>query len=210
MHTDNSSPGSSFNSPAKVLSVLFHPVFAPTFGFLLVLGHPSISYFYISLNQKILLLSLVFLNTALLPSLFSFLLVRFGFISSIEMKSEKERKWPYMITTVFYFFTYLLLKDAHLPDVIYNLQSGGILTIFLTALISLKWKISAHMAGIGGITAFCINTSISNGTQGMFLVLFFLIFSGIIGVCRIHLRAHNLSQVFAGWMLGFTCLSLTI
>jgi len=196
-------------STAKLLSYIFHPVFSPTLGILIILSHPDISLFLISGTQKFLLLSLVFINTALLPSLFSFFLVRFGFISSMEMKNEKERKWPYLITLIFYLLSYFLLLGAHLPEIIYRLQIGGILTVLLTSLINLRWKISAHMAGLGGISALCLNTALALDQQGLWLGTICLLISGIVGSCRLHLGAHTLMQVMAGWLLGFFSLCLS-
>lgn len=193
----------AIQSLAKLLSFVLHPVFSPFLGIIIILYHPSISLFEISPNQKILLLSLVFLNTALLPSLFSYFLLRFGLISSIEMISGNERKWPYLITLIFYILTYILLLEARLPQIVYQLILGGVISILLISIINLKWKISAHMSGMGGISALCLCTSIAAGHHGAWLGVSCLLVSGLIGSVRLYLGAHNLEQVLAGWGLGF-------
>ncbi|MEY4110947.1 MAG: hypothetical protein RLZZ46_1302 [Bacteroidota bacterium] len=195
---------------AKILSTVFHPVFSPTLCLAIILSSTGFSLFQISTTQKILLISLIFLNTAILPALFSFLLVKFGFISSLQMQASRERFWPYFITTAFYLFTYLLLQDANLPQIIYNLQLGGITAILITALINIKWKISAHMTGMGGLSAMCLNSTISHGQGGVLIGVFVLLLSGLIGTCRVQLKAHSFSQIIAGWINGFCSLTLFI
>jgi membrane-associated phospholipid phosphatase len=124
------------------------------------------------------------------------------------MKSVKERRWPYLITAIFYLFTFFLLKEARLPDLIYRLQAGGILTVCMTALISLRWKISAHMAGIGGICALFMLSPIGTGSDGTLIATALILLSGLIGSSRIYLKAHHAAQVFAGWLLGFSSVSI--
>ena len=89
---------------------------------------------------------------------------------------------------------------------------GSAVTVLLLALINLKWKISAHMAGIGGVVALIYQIHV----QGLsaFDLLWFLcvsvIVAGLLGSSRMILRRHDMWQVLAGAALGFLCVSLTM
>jgi len=89
---------------------------------------------------------------------------------------------------------------------------GSALTVMVMALINLKWKISAHMAGIGGLIAlvYQIHVQDLSAFDLFWLLSFIIILAGGLGSARLVLKRHDLVQVLAGVVVGFACVSLTM
>jgi hypothetical protein len=80
---------------------------------------------------------------------------------------------------------------------------GCFLSIVGALIITLEWKISIHMIGIGGFTgAVFLLSYISNEVLLPALVIAILI-TGLVGYSRLSLKAHSLKQIIAGFTLGF-------
>lgn len=158
-------------------------------------------------------MAVIFVATGLLPVAFVFLLKLLGFISSIQIPNREERIIPFFLTAALYYAAiYLLSNYWQLPlnPVIYQFMIGATLATIIGMVITSKWKISVHMIGIGGVVG--IFTVISKIQERTLLteVVILLILSGLIGFSRIELKAHNYSQVFAGFILGFTCVVMPL
>jgi membrane-associated phospholipid phosphatase len=75
--------------------------------------------------------------------------------------------------------------------------------MFIAILITLVWKISAHMFGVGGLIGGVMSVSyfVERTNSYLMLVVLFLI-AGLVGTSRLVLRRHTFAQVVAGFTLG--------
>jgi membrane-associated phospholipid phosphatase len=188
---------------AKLISYLFHPVLMPFIGSLIILN--SSSYFSYSLPPefKRIILGLIFLNTALVPSLISYYMYKKGWITSLHMHQTHERRIPYLLTAVFYMITYFILQKTPLPPMLMLMILGASMAVVICLIVNLVWKISAHMVGIGGLLGAIIGISLRFKSD-MFLFIIVLVFiSGLVASSRLRLNAHSPMQVFAGFITGF-------
>lgn len=108
-----------------------------------------------------------------------------------------------MLTSCFYFGLFYLFLDLSVWPSIKVLIFGGGLSIFLTAIINLKFKISAHMVGIGGLLGSLIVVSYVLKYNAVPQIAFLVILAGIIATCRLYLKAHDPKQIYSGFFLGF-------
>ena len=74
-----------------------------------------------------------------------------------------------------------------------------------TLLITLGWKISAHMVGIGGLVGVVFGLMLIHGAQAPILlgVLFLLV--GALGTARLIVTDHSPAQIYIGGLLGLFC-----
>jgi len=89
---------------------------------------------------------------------------------------------------------------------------GSAITVVMMAMINLKWKISAHMAGIGGIVALVYQLHVQglSAFDLLWLLCLTVMVAGALGSARLALKRHDLWQVLAGFSVGFLCVSLTM
>lgn len=190
--------------PALLISVLLHPLLMATYGCLLLFfGIPDTIYDYMTtVGNKWRITSIVFVFTFLFPSLNIYILYKLKRIPSISLSNPRDRTYPYIMTTFFYFGLFYLIMDANIWGVIKLFIIGGGVAILCTALINLKFKISAHMVGIGGLLGGLI--SISHLIQFNFTPYYIavIVAAGLVGTARLLLNEHKPYQLYSGFFLG--------
>jgi len=157
-----------------------------------------------------IVLAVLFVNTALLPILFTYVLYIKKHISSLELAVRKERYAPIFITLMFYFMTWLITKNSALPILLANYLLGATL-LSLVALITTPWfKISLHTMGIGGMLgaflAFSFLLNIDMSTAVLSTVVLF----GLIASARLKLEAHSPFEIYSGLLFGTIVMFLTL
>jgi hypothetical protein len=191
---------------AKILSYLFHPFLMPTYGLLLyfctvepyMMGR-------LPVKAKLALTTITFLFTFLLPVISVLFLYRAKYITSLEIQSPQERRWPFLVTACCYIGAYYIMPSIREFAVIRALILGATLSVVLTLAINLYTKISAHMVGIGGLVGAFIALSYRLTLPFELVIFGVLIVAGLIGFARLALNAHTPVQVYLGFALGFAC-----
>lgn len=188
---------------AKIISILFHPLLMPSYGFaLLFFTHNYISTF-IALQYKLVLLAATFVFTFLLPAINALILYKMGRISSLEMENASDRTIPYGSAALYYFALYYLFYKTGFPPVFKLFILGAGISILLTLLINYRWKISAHTVGIGGMVGALLGIIFRMQLELMPVFLLAVFFAGLVGTARLKLQAHSPAQVYTGFLLGF-------
>jgi len=68
--------------------------------------------------------------------------------------------------------------------------------------VTIRWKISAHAAAIGGLLGGFLMLSIRLQENPVWILSALILISGIVGSARLILGKHTSTQVYAGFMLG--------
>lgn len=175
-----------------------------TYGCLLLFfGMENTIYDYLtSFDTKWRISLVVFLFSFLFPVLNIFILVKLKRIPQMTLSDQKDRTFPYVITSLFYFGLYYLFMDTTVWPSIKLFIIGGGLAILLTALINLRFKISAHMVGIGGLLGGIMSVSslIDFNMTGYYIAI--IVIAGLVGFARLQLEEHKPSQIYTGFLLG--------
>ncbi|MBC8266405.1 MAG: hypothetical protein H8E84_05510 [Flavobacteriales bacterium] len=117
------------------------------------------------------------------------------------MENRKERRWPLLLAIGSYYLLFRLFDAIHIHYVIIQLLLGAMLILFLSAIVSNFWKISLHMLGIGGVIgAFLAIHYLFGGDINLIITIIFC--AGLVGFSRINEKAHNLKQVYLGFVVG--------
>jgi len=187
---------------AKALSYVFHPLLVPTIGFLLLLN----SGFYftmISNDAKRFIILIVFLSTFVLPLIcISLILVMSRF--KLDLDKSTDRIFPMLTTAGSYYMGYHFLGKLPLFPIYRLILLSAILTLAILLFVSAKWKISAHLAAVGGLVGAFLAISIRMHTNSSFLLGSLILIAGLVGTARIILGKHTPLQVYAGFLAGFS------
>ena len=191
-------------STALFFSVLFHPLLMATYGCLLLFfGVKDSIYDYMTpLENKLRISIIVFAFTFIFPVLNIYLLFRLKHIPSLLLSNQNDRTRPYLMSSLFYFGLFYLLKDVNIWAVIKLFIVGGGIAILFTALINLKFKISAHMVGVGGLLGVLISISYLTKFDMTLFYILIIIVAGFIGASRLILKEHQPYQLYLGFILG--------
>lgn len=187
---------------AQVFSWSFHPLLMPTIGIMIMMFTDSYVSF-IPFQAKKMMILLTAIGTFILPALMIPLFLLQGKISNIELDERKERIYPLALTSIFYLLTFILFLRIPVFSLVHSFILGVLLSVVAAFLISLRWKISTHMIGIGGLVALVLVLSFKLDLHLIYPLIGVLIAAGITGSSRIYLEAHTEGQVYAGFLTGF-------
>ncbi|MDD3568779.1 MAG: hypothetical protein PHT92_10300 [Bacteroidales bacterium] len=194
---------------AHTISVLLHPMLMPTYG-LLAIFVTNNSMFLLPYDAKRIILVVVAINTLALPLLTIPLFNRMGIIKSIQMHEHRERIIPIAFTLVPYIFSFYFLKRLPIPSEVSLFMLGASINLAIALVVSIWWKISLHMIGIGGLVGLFFALS----TRIYFEITTYLIaavaIAGIVAWARLRLNTHNPPQVYVGFILGWISVASTI
>lgn len=126
------------------------------------------------------------------------------------MDDRRERFMPLLVTSSLYYLTYLLLRRWGVPYLIQSFVLASSLAVFATMLVTARWKISAHMIGIGGIIGLILLMAVFYHADLMFYLMLSVLLAGTIGFSRLSLNAHTPAQVYVGLLVGVIVMVATI
>jgi hypothetical protein len=193
---------------AQLISFILHPVIIPTLGFFLFFN--SGFYFsFVTWEAKRFVLMIVLLSTGILP-LLSMALLAINPKFKLSFETGSQRALPLLISSVSYYLGYILLTRINAYPVFKVFLIASVLVNVLLLILSLKWKISSHMAAMGGLTGALLALCFRTGTNPVWAIVSVIVASGLVATSRLMLRKNKLWHLEAGYALGFVTLYLVI
>ena len=195
---------------AGFLSTALSPLLMPTYGVFVALWVSVLCLLPYGRRAAVLLVCMGI--TCIIPLIFLSVLRHFKLVKDLHVEVREQRLIPYLFTVLCYAVAAYYLYYCHAPQWFTMFMVGSAITVLLMALINLKWKISAHMAGIGGVVALIYQIHVMglSAFDLLWLLCFAIIVAGALGSARMVLRRHDIWQVLAGAVVGFLCVSLTM
>ena len=192
----------------KFISTILHPVFIPTITIFIVIK--EYSNVIILENQAGLVLLGAFIFTLLLPLVSVLLLLLSKKIKSVEMPLKEERILPIILTAIYMITGFYFLKEILVyAPIIKSIYLGALYIVLLSLIITKSWKISLHMLAVGGATGVFLILEMLFG-QSQYYLMFFIFLAGVVGFARYSLKAHDLKQIYTGFILGLCIMCISI
>lgn len=192
------------DSLAKVISAVFHPVFMPVYGLIIILSNAT-PFGYLPFTVKKLLFFIILVNNVLIPvSLLPFL-KHMNYIRSWTITERKERTAPLIVASILYATSSYIIFRFPIP---FFLKTFIMATFFLSLTvtgINFLMKISLHAVGAGALIAVVMMLSFKMSSALAWQVLS-VIGGGAVLTSRLLLDAHNSEEVWTGFFTGFGCL----
>ena len=193
----------------KAISYLFHPLLIPSLG-MLVLFNSGTYLSYLPFDMKKWILLIVFLLTYVVPLTFIPFFLYQKVIMNIQMGSRRERYVPLAVSLLLYTFCFYLIRRISIPHMYHSMILSSLLSILATMLITIRYKISIHMVGAGGLVALIGFLAFNLKVDLQFYLGISVLLAGLIGMARIYLKAHTPDEVYTGFLTGFTVVLLTL
>jgi hypothetical protein len=185
---------------ASALSYFSHPALIPLLGFAVLLHIQPFPLPFLSVIYSMVFL---FVGTFLLPALFSVLLLYMGVIDSVQMEDAESRRWPFLISIVFFLITGFYLQMFPIPLVISRFIVGGALGILFLFILLPFTKASAHLSGIGGFSAFLLYLGSQYDVDLIAILIPTALATGLVATARLILKAHTPIELALGYSTGF-------
>ena len=188
---------------AKVISAVFTPFSIPFLAFLVLF---IFSYLRIMpLQYKLIVLGVVYCFTILMPTLTIFIFRKINGFSPEELVERKRRYIPFILTITSYVFCLLMMHRLNIPWYMTGIILSALVVMIICVIVNLKWKLSEHMAGMGGIIGGLVSFSALFSYNPVVWLCLFILIAGILGSARIVLGHHTLGEVLSGFVVGLVC-----
>lgn len=193
---------------SRIISVIFTPFVIP-FGAFLVLF--LFSYLRtLPFAYKFIVLGIVFCFTILMPVLTILLFQKLNRFPAGELSNRNRRYVPYLLTIIPYIFCFIMMYRLDLLRYMTNIILTALLIMVVSFITNVKWKLSEHMLGVGGIIGGLVSFSFIFGYNPVGWLCVFILIAGMLGTARIVLRHHSLGEVLFGFIVGFICAILVL
>lgn len=195
-----------FRIPAKVISVLLHPLFIPTYAFFWLTYRFPMEFAGITPFLMLMRKINVFWMTAFFPAFAVFLLWRLKFTKNVMLRTQRERIIPYIITMIFYWWMWYLSRNfKDQPEVLEFFYFGIFLSTIFGLLSNIFTKISMHAMGMGGAFIFVVLTCLyyQEFLGADLTIITFL--TGLVCTARLLLNEHEGGDVTMGFIVGVFC-----
>lgn len=195
---------------ARFASSIFSPLLTPTYGCILVLWTSILC--ALPHGTRIAVIMVIMGITCVLPMMCIGVLHHFGFIRDKRLDTAQDRTIPYICATFCYLAAALYLNHTHSPQWFTMFAVGGLASVIITFIVNFKWKISAHMAGMGGVVALLYQIHVMGlSAFNLYWVLCIaIIITGIVGTSRLILKCHTVMQVLLGFTNGYACVTMAM
>ncbi len=187
---------------ALFLSYVIHRVLMPTLGVIAIL---ALTPYYIPQTIYLMVVLYVFLGTYILPAFLIFSFYKLGLVSSMHLQEAKERRYPYLLSALFFYLTAQSVQNFPVPDTVAKYMLAGVLLLVIALLLLNFTKLSAHMAGLGGLLGVIIYISYAFNMQLLHIICGVILLAGFLASARLALKAHTPFEVYAGFILGVSC-----
>ena len=188
---------------ARITSIVFTPFSIPFLAFLVLC---LFSYLRIMpILYKGIVLGIVYCFTILTPTITIFLFRKINGFARQELSERKKRYVPILLTIISYVFCLLMMRKLNIPWYMTGIIFVSLVISIICILVNLKWKLSEHMAGMGGIIGGLVSFSALFSYNPVVWLCLFILIAGILGSARIVLGHHTLGEVLSGFVVGLVC-----
>lgn len=188
---------------SHILSWVLSPILTPTYGIMAVFALSPLRYASFSVMATVT--AVVFALTAAIPGLAVWLLNRYGDVSDLALSHRDDRLYPYIIMGAALTAAGFYLQSIGAPQWLPRFYWGAAIACAINLTVNFRWKISAHAAGMGGLTAlFVILTRYCLPHTGMTgWIIASILLCGLLGSARVWLGRHTALQTITGLLTGF-------
>lgn len=193
---------------ARILSAIFSPFYLPVVGLIALLLFSTLS--FLPWQAKLYVFIVVYSFTILLPTALIRIYRRYNGWSVTDITTKERRMIPYLISIVSYFLCYYIISANHIPYSIGSIVVASLLIQLVCGIINQWYKISTHMAAIGGVMGGIMAFSLIYSFNPVWWLCLVLVMAGLVGSSRMILRQHTLGQVVTGFLTGWLCAIIAV
>ncbi|MET0636280.1 MAG: hypothetical protein ABWZ25_09660 [Chitinophagaceae bacterium] len=195
---------------ANLVSYVFHPLFIPIYLiWFLMFAEPQL-FAGFDPRERLLVLIRFFIMYSFFPLVTVLLAKALGFLSSVHLRTQKERIIPYMACGIYYFWmSYVLRHQPEFAREVVLLAMSIFVAASIGLIVNIYMKVSMHAMAIGIMIGFV--TMLSLQTAGFTLYMSAaLLIGGIVCTARMIVSDHFPREIYIGLLTGIVSLLVSI
>ncbi len=201
--------GGRLKRAAEILSVVFHPIFIPLYGLILIYSSDTLHSF-LPVQIKRVIFILVMANNVLMPMALATVLYARGAIRTFNARDRNERVLLLTFSLFMYSLTAILLIRMHVPGLFRAFFISIAIVTFITLLVTVFYRISLHASGIGGLMTLVIFMAFIYHSSMVWQSVTVLVLGGAVMSSRIYLEDHSPSEVWTGLLAGVAIMGASL
>jgi hypothetical protein len=142
--------------------------------------------------------------TLVLPLSAMPILLKTKVISSYLLTDKNERRIPLLINAMLLLVSAFVLQKMDAPVILSLFLNGSSMVVLAVAIFNWRWKISIHMAGIGGLTGMVLAITLRWMLNEQMVIAVLFLIGGLTGYARLKDDEHSPAQVYVGYLVGLT------
>jgi len=194
---------------SKIFSVVFHPVFIPLYGLLIIYSSPTLLSF-IPARMKWTIFLLVLANNVILPLLLAAMLYLRGAIKTFNARDRNERVVLLTFALLMYTITAILLLKIQVPNLFRAYFISTAFVTLVTLIITAIYRISLHAAGFGGLLSLLIFMIMLYDIRSAWQLVIVILIGGGVLSSRLYLDDHTPTETWTGLFAGAGVMALTL
>lgn len=185
-----------------------HPFLLPIYMMAMLLTMTTFAHY--PSNVKFYLLWVVVLYAVIIPVLALGVLRSLGRISDYRVDDRRERMLPLLVGALCYILCAITI--AKIPSAMFlrKFMVAAACCEILCLVVSLRWKISLHLTGMGAVVALLVMMNVVGVGNMMVPLMAAVLCAGALASARLYLGCHNGWQVLAGFCGGFAVSVLAV
>ena len=194
---------------SQIISWILNPFSIPFLAFVVL-------FLFTYLNMmpsvyKIIVLAIIGSFTILMPAVTIVIFRKINKISVDELSRQRSKRFiPYILSIISYSFCLAMMHKLSIPWYMTGIILAALVVQIVCLLINFRWKLSEHMAGIGGVLGGIAAFSALFGYNPLWWLSLFILLAGVLGTARMILKHHTLGEVLCGFTVGFVCALLIL
>jgi hypothetical protein len=189
---------------ARIISYVFHPIFIPVYlaGFIV----KTEAHLFTSLTDFGKAIFIIRFGTIyiMFPLISVLLMKGLGFISSIHLKTQRDRIIPYIVCMVYYWWMWWVLHNQ--VDLFPKECIILSLAIFLASvgglMANIRMKVSMHAMAAGIMISFVMLLGLSQYINFGAHISIAILLGGIICTARFIDSDHTAKEIYVGLLIG--------
>ena len=195
---------------AKIISYIFHPIFIPVYLCWFVIKTQSYLFAAFSSWEKTVFILRFGVMYAMFPLVSVLLMKAVGFVSSIQLKTQRDRIIPYVVCMIYYWWMWYVLHNQSFPRE-FTILSFAIFLASIGGLMgNISMKVSMHAMAAGIMVAFVIMLGFSQEISFGIYISLAILLAGIICTSRFIASDHIPREIYGGLLIGILSLIIAI
>jgi len=196
---------------ARVISILFHPLFVPVYLFLLLMKADAYLFASFSNRGRLMLLGTFVIMYIMFPLLSVLLMKALGFISSIHLRTQRDRIIPYVACMTFYWWIWYVMNNRlEVPKECVVLTLAIFLASIGGLMANIRMKVSMHAIAAGVMVAFVMLLGFSQGLNFGTYISGSILLTGAICTARFIDSDHTPKEIYVGLFIGIGAVLLAL
>lgn len=188
---------------AKLISYISHPLFVPVYIIWFLLSTQPYMFAQFTPAEKAIALVRFFIIYSFFPLITVLLAKGLGFLSSIHLKTQKERIIPYVASNLYYFWMcYVLRNQPEFPKEAIILSMAIFLASCAGLIANIYMKVSMHAMGMGILVAFVAMLALNQANNYTLYFSVALLIAGVVCTARLIVSDHTSAEIYTGLLIG--------